>query len=114
MFVLVGDKPIRTSKRSAEWCLKGIDKCWQEKTEPKNRYAQKIRAQERPAAKGAYDKAREEYKKILVQGVPEKEVAEARKSTEYKEAYDAIGEALGKAPKDQAVKACTAFLKGDK
>ena len=56
----------------------------------------------------------QEYKKILIQGVPEKEVAEARKSTEYKEAYDAIGEALGKAPKDQAVKACTAFLKGDK
>ena len=56
----------------------------------------------------------QEYKKILIQGVPEKEVAEARNSTEYKEAYDAIGEALGKVPKDQAVKACTALLKGDK
>src|SRR6266436_9728925 len=54
----------------------------------------------------------QEYKKILIQGVPEKEVAEARKSTEYKAAYDTIGEALGKVPKDQAVKACTALLKG--
>ena len=56
----------------------------------------------------------QKYKKILIQGVPEQEVAEARKSTEYKEAYDAIGEALGKVPKDQAVKACTALLKDDK
>jgi hypothetical protein len=67
VFVLVGDKPIRTSKRSAEWCLKAIDKCWQEKTHPKNRYAQKIRETEQPAAKLAYDKAREEYKKILAE-----------------------------------------------
>jgi len=56
----------------------------------------------------------QKYKKILIQGVPEQEVADARKSTEYKEAYDAIGEALGKVPKDQAVKACTALLKDDK
>jgi hypothetical protein len=52
----------------------------------------------------------EEFKKRLVQDVPEKEVAEVRKSTEYKEAYDGISEALGKAPKDQAVKACTSLL----
>jgi hypothetical protein len=42
--------------------------------------------------------------------VPEKEVAEAREKAEYKEAYDAIGAALGKVPKDQAVKACTTLL----
>jgi hypothetical protein len=54
----------------------------------------------------------EERKKLLVQGQPEKEVAEARKTTEYKEAHDAIREALGKVPKDQAVKGCTDFLKG--
>jgi hypothetical protein len=65
VFVLVGDKPIRTSKRSAEWCLKGIDKCWEEKTQPKNRFAQKIRENEQPAAKEAYDKARADYRKIL-------------------------------------------------
>jgi len=67
IFVPVGDKPIRTSKRSAEWCLKAIDKCWQEKTEPKNPRAERIRGKEKPAAKEAYDKAREEYKKILAE-----------------------------------------------
>jgi hypothetical protein len=67
VFVLVGDKPIRVSKRSAEWCLKGIDKCWEEKTHPKNRYAQKIRETEQPAAEMAYNKAREEYKRILAE-----------------------------------------------
>jgi hypothetical protein len=53
-----------------------------------------------------------EFKKALVQGEPEKDVVEARKSSEYKDAYDAIGEALGKVPKDQAVKACTSLLEG--
>jgi hypothetical protein len=67
VFVLVGDKPIRTSKRSAEWCLKAIDKCWQEKTQPKTRYAQKIRESEQPTAEMAYNKAREEYRRILAE-----------------------------------------------
>jgi hypothetical protein len=58
VFVLVDGKPVRASKKSAEWCLKGIDKCWQEKV--KN-----IREQERGDAQAAYDKAREEYRKIL-------------------------------------------------
>jgi hypothetical protein len=58
VFVLVGDKPIRTSKRSAEWCLKAIDKCWKEKV-------RLIRESERPAAETAYNKAREDYKRIL-------------------------------------------------
>jgi hypothetical protein len=71
VFVLVGDKPIRVSKRSAEWCLKAIDKCWQEKTNPKNPYAQKIREKEQPAAKEAYDKARVEYRRILQECVAE-------------------------------------------
>src|SRR5262249_21547753 len=31
IFVLVGDKPIRASKKSAEWCLKGVDTCWASK-----------------------------------------------------------------------------------
>ena len=50
-----------------------------------------------------------DHKKLLVRDVPETEVAEVRKSQEYKDAYDAIGEALGKVPKDQAVKACTSL-----
>jgi hypothetical protein len=54
----------------------------------------------------------QEFKKVLVQGEPEKDVAEARQTKEYKDAYDAIGEALGKVEKDKAVKACTSFLEG--
>jgi hypothetical protein len=57
VFVLVGDKPIRTSKRSAEWCLKAIDKCWKEKQ-------RQIRATEREEAAKAYEAARVAYRKI--------------------------------------------------
>src|SRR5207244_5777995 len=28
VFVLVDDRPVRVSKKSAEWCLKAIDNCW--------------------------------------------------------------------------------------
>src|SRR5262249_11089483 len=62
VFVLVGDKPVRASKRSAEWCLKAIDKCWEQKVRG-------IREKERPEAQKAYDRAREEYKKILAESV---------------------------------------------
>ncbi|HXI52721.1 MAG TPA: CehA/McbA family metallohydrolase, partial [Candidatus Saccharimonadales bacterium] len=31
VFVLVDGKPIRASRRSAEWCLKGVDQCWSQK-----------------------------------------------------------------------------------
>jgi len=54
----------------------------------------------------------EKFNMAIVEGEPEKDVAEARKSSEYKSAYDAIGEALGKVPKDKAVKACSSFLQG--
>ena len=60
VFVTVGGKPIRASKKSAEWCLKGVDQCWSKK-EPA------IRASEKEAAKKAYDVAREAYKKILAE-----------------------------------------------
>jgi hypothetical protein len=56
----------------------------------------------------------QERKKALVKDVPEKEVAEARASQEYKDAYDATTTEIGKQPKDKVVEACTAFLKGDK
>jgi hypothetical protein len=57
VFVLVDDRPIRASKRSAEWCLQGIDQCWKNKKP-------RIRETERAAAEAAYEKARLEYKKI--------------------------------------------------
>jgi hypothetical protein len=60
VFVLVGDKPIRASRRSAEWCLKGVDQCWSQK-QPM------IRPEERPAAETAYEAARQAYRKILAE-----------------------------------------------
>ena len=43
IFVIVGGKPIRASRRSAEWCLKAVDQCWSQK-------APKISARERDEA----------------------------------------------------------------
>jgi hypothetical protein len=60
VFVLVGDKPIRASRKSAQWCLDGVDKCWQEK---KKFY----KAAEMDDAKQAYDHAREAYRRILAE-----------------------------------------------
>ncbi len=59
VFVLIGNKPIRASKKSAEWwCLKSVDKCWVQKEAA-------IRPAEREEAKKAYDSAREAYRNIL-------------------------------------------------
>jgi hypothetical protein len=60
VFVVVGGKPIRASKRSAEWCLKGVDQCWSQKERA-------IRPAEQEAAKAAYDVAREAYRKVLAE-----------------------------------------------
>ncbi|MDR3633770.1 MAG: CehA/McbA family metallohydrolase [Isosphaeraceae bacterium] len=58
VFVVVGGKPIRASKKSAEWCLKSVDQCWSQKVKA-------IRQADREAAEKAYDVARAAYKKIL-------------------------------------------------
>jgi hypothetical protein len=58
IFVLVDGKPIRASRRSAEWCLKGVDQCWSQK----DRF---IKAAEKDDAKAAYAHAREVYQKRL-------------------------------------------------
>jgi hypothetical protein len=66
VFVVVGEKPIRASKRSAEWCLKAIDKCWEQK-EPgmrKNALPER-REQQLKEARLAYDQAREAYRKVI-------------------------------------------------
>jgi hypothetical protein len=57
VWVTVGDKPVRASKRSAEWCEKAVAKCWEQKKKA-------IRAQEQGDAKAAFDKAAAEYKRI--------------------------------------------------
>src|SRR6266852_2420777 len=61
VFVLVGGKPIRASRRSAEWCLKGVDQCWSQKQ-------QFISAAEMDDAKNAYEHAREVYRRIIEEG----------------------------------------------
>jgi len=58
VFVVVDGKPIRASKRSAEWCLKGVDQCWSQK----QRF---IKAEEMNDARLTYDHAREAYRRIL-------------------------------------------------
>jgi hypothetical protein len=58
VFVLVGDKPIRASRKSAEWCLKSVDQCWSQKEN-------KMRPDEIPAARAAYDVARKAYAQIV-------------------------------------------------
>ncbi len=58
IFVVVGDEPIRASRRSAEWCLAGVDRCWSQK----ERF---IKPAEMEDAKQAYAHARETYRKIL-------------------------------------------------
>ncbi|HKX28890.1 MAG TPA: CehA/McbA family metallohydrolase [Blastocatellia bacterium] len=60
IFVTVGDRPIRASRQSAEWCLKAVDQCWSQK-------APKISAQERPSAEAAYEHARQVYRRILAE-----------------------------------------------
>jgi hypothetical protein len=60
IFVSVDGKPIRASRRSADWCLRAVDQCWSQK-------GPRIRARERDAARAAYDHARERYREILRQ-----------------------------------------------
>jgi hypothetical protein len=54
----VGDKPIRASRKSAEWCLKAVDQCWLQKSPH-------IRLEERGEAERTYQAAREAYRQRL-------------------------------------------------
>ena len=58
IFVTVGDKPIRASRKSAEWCLKAVDQCWTQKSPH-------IRLEERGEAERTYESAREAYRARL-------------------------------------------------
>ena len=62
VFVHVGGKPIRASKRSALWCQKAVKVCWQSKQG-------RIRASEKQAAKAAYDMAAAGYAKIAIESI---------------------------------------------
>ena len=60
IFVIVDDQPIRASRRSVEWCLKGVDQCWSQK----ERF---IHPKEMEQARKDYDHARSVYKQLLAE-----------------------------------------------
>ena len=56
--MLVGGKPLSPSRRSVEWCLKGVEQCWSQKKKF-------IKGDETAEAIQAYDHAREIYRDLL-------------------------------------------------
>src|SRR5262249_8976152 len=58
IWVLVAGKPVRASRRSAEWALKGGDQCWSQK----ERF---IGRDELEQARADYEHARQRYQKLL-------------------------------------------------
>jgi hypothetical protein len=60
IWVLVGDKPVRASRRSLEWCLKGVDQCWSQKEKL-------IAPAELDDARAAYEHARQVYRARLAE-----------------------------------------------
>jgi hypothetical protein len=53
----------------------------------------------------------QEIGRRYVGNAPEKELAEARNTPEYKEAYESNGALLAEMPKVHVIEACSAFLK---
>jgi hypothetical protein len=60
IFVLVGDKPIRASRRSAEWCLAAVHQCWTQK-------ARNIAPSHIGEAKKVYDDAAAVYRRLVAE-----------------------------------------------
>lgn len=60
IFIEVGGKPIRASRRSLEWCLKSVDQCWSQK----ERF---MKGDELAQAKEAYEHARGVYRARLAE-----------------------------------------------
>ena len=60
IFALVGGKPVRASKRSAQWCLDAVNQCWTQK-------APRIAVGDQGRAKEAYDHAREVYRQLIAE-----------------------------------------------
>lgn len=60
VFVVVADQPIRADKRSLQWCLDSVDRCWQSK---KDTYAEA----EMQDAVAAYEHARRVYRQRLAE-----------------------------------------------
>jgi hypothetical protein len=60
IFVEVDGKPIRASKRSAQWCIDAVETCWTQKVK-------QTRETEKAAARAAYDVAKQTYEKVLAE-----------------------------------------------
>ena len=65
IFVEVDGQPIRASRRSAEWCLASVERCWQAKVG-------QMRPHEIPAAQAAYEFARAAYQRIVAESVDDR------------------------------------------
>ena len=63
VFVLVGDKPIRASRSSSEWCLAAVHQCWTQK-------ASNISASQLGEAKKTYEQAADVYRKLIDESDP--------------------------------------------
>ncbi|QDU36435.1 hypothetical protein Mal4_07210 [Maioricimonas rarisocia] len=62
IWVTVGDEPVRASRKSAEWCRKAVDVCWNSKQG-------QIRESEKAEAKAAYDEAARIYERVAEESV---------------------------------------------
>jgi hypothetical protein len=60
IFAIVDGKPIRASRRSAEWCLAAVNQCWTQK-------APRIREAAPAHARKAYDHARRVYQQLITE-----------------------------------------------
>jgi len=58
VFVIIGDKPVRASRRSAEWLLQAVDQCHKQKL-------RNIRLADRAEMEKAYEHARQAYRQRL-------------------------------------------------
>ena len=56
----------------------------------------------------------EAKRKALVEGLPEKEVAEARQTQEYKDGYNEAKTELSKQSKDEVTSTCKALVQSEK
>jgi hypothetical protein len=58
--VIVGDKPIRASKHSAQWCLAGVEQCWKMKEKTYRKDELKQAMEDYATARATYSKVLEE------------------------------------------------------
>ncbi len=58
IFIAVNNRPVRASRKSAQWCLQAVDQCWSQKS-------RRFNAAVREAAQAAYEHARARYRQIL-------------------------------------------------